>query len=502
MPPFHHPLQIPAALRNQAIPALEYLAANNDARNSMLSRFERDEPPPYVSSTESEEFDDGLLTPQPDTLPEELQTIVDQPLDQREKAKIAHNLGSWVDGASRYRAEARLEEFRLTRYMNHNLFRGEYGKRRLRIMIRHNIKRRWSKLGVWNPEWGIPGRLNEQPEDEDIEWMWKWEHDITGEHQHGKHLVRRALDLRQNLRRGETCPVQPHSHLQLDATASQAESFIISRPWFTWNLDVSEESSRIFRLPLKYQHGVSALKNVGERWKKRGDWRERDLGHLRPSPVYSWKWRHESPSPEPEDLSPLTYIKDSPLDAIDVDFTPSETDAFEAFPPPSPEFAWKGNYIPHSPDRGIFAPLELPEQKDETFAKQQPNDSGLSPPEQESRRYGQRKGQRKTKPSMGQTPRRSARIAALKMPTKLRSSQTSAGNKIISRSSVTKVATRRDMALQHDKEQEALSLLQLRLQRVSNARWSTHASVKSPSATQPYRTRSGRVSKPPVRRIL
>ena len=41
--------------------------------------------------------------------------------------------------------------------------------------------------------------------------------------------------------------------------------------------------------------------------------------------VVGWKWRHESPSPEPEDLSPLITEH--------MDITPSEVDA-----PPSPGF--------------------------------------------------------------------------------------------------------------------------------------------------------------------
>ena len=37
-----------------------------------------------------------------------------------------------------------------------------------------------------------------------------------------------------------------------------------------------------------------------------------------------WKWRHESPSPEPEDLTVLEGGE------LDMDFTPSEVDALEA----------------------------------------------------------------------------------------------------------------------------------------------------------------------------
>ena len=458
MPPFQHPSQIPAALRNQAMPALEYLAANDDARNRALNRFERDEPPPYISSTESEEFDDRLWAPPPDTLPEDLQTTIEQPLNQEEQRRIAHNLGWEMSASSRYREEARLENFRLLGYKHKLLFRGDHGKPRANIIIRHNIKRRWSKLGIWNPEWGIPGRLNERPEDKIAEWRWRWDRDITDRHEHGKQLVKRALGLRQNLRRGETCPVQPRSHLQPDATASQAESFLISRPWFTWYLETSEESKRNTRLPSKYWR--STAKHIVKRWKERGDWRERDLGHLRPSPVYSWKWRHESPSPEPEDLTPLTNIEDSPLEAVDMDFTPSEIDAFEEIPPPVDPWAWKRNYVRRSPLRGpvgslfgptdpsrpnlfhplelpdrsasgdLPAPLELPEQKDETIVEQFDNPRP-SAPKQGNWRQRQGQGRHKANPSPDQTLRRSARIAALTSSTRLSSSQTAAGEKVV-----------------------------------------------------------------------
>jgi hypothetical protein len=41
-------------------------------------------------------------------------------------------------------------------------------------MNRHSIKKRWERLGVWNPEWGIPHRVNEGPKDYG-EWSWVWD---------------------------------------------------------------------------------------------------------------------------------------------------------------------------------------------------------------------------------------------------------------------------------------------------------------------------------------
>lgn len=182
-------------------------------------------------------------------------------------------------------------------------------------------------------------------------WEWRWEpHEPTS---YRERLIARAMRLRQHLRRGESAPVLPRSRLEHDATASQAESFLISRPWFAFDIEVIEEQIRYWRLPhhqrLFYPHSVR--RQVIEWWKERGDWRD-EFG--RTKWVTSWKWRHESPSPEPEDLLHiestsnmkdsledmvaigLHYMtQDNPLDKMD--FTPSETDALEAIELPRPE---------------------------------------------------------------------------------------------------------------------------------------------------------------------
>lgn len=118
------------------------------------------------------------------------------------------------------------------------MFRGLKGSRRLGVLVRHNIKRRWEKLGVWNPDWGFPGR-KVRSNDDISEWRWKWQqHSSDGSGSSdsvttdAQQLLIRALYLRQNLRRGENSPVLPRSHLKQNATALQAELFIITRPWF------------------------------------------------------------------------------------------------------------------------------------------------------------------------------------------------------------------------------------------------------------------------------
>jgi hypothetical protein len=90
--------------------------------------------------------------------------------------------------------------------------KGRAGRERVNIIVRGNIKRRWQKLGVGNPDWGIPGRANRQPNDNTYAWKWPWQHgDAAAEWRPGtekmslnaRHPVVRALRLRQGLRRGE-----------------------------------------------------------------------------------------------------------------------------------------------------------------------------------------------------------------------------------------------------------------------------------------------------------
>jgi hypothetical protein len=135
----------------------------------------------------------------------------------------------------------------------------------------------------------------------------------------------RAIRLRRNLRRGESASILPQSCLEQEVTASQAESFILSRPWFDFVIEWAEEMTRYRRLSDDEQLSSpyrTAREQVIKWWKERGDWMERfDIGNG----VTSWKWRHESPSPEPEDLTPINKMKDSPLDTTDMDFTPSRS---------------------------------------------------------------------------------------------------------------------------------------------------------------------------------
>jgi hypothetical protein len=283
------------------------------------------------------------------------------------------------------------------------------------------------------PSVGDPGRVDAQPKDYDHDWKWKWESDTDPPPSDPRHPISRAVQLRKNLDYGERLLPPPRSRLQENDSASQAESFIISRPWFLYSLECNEFSRRKDRIPWQ-QRGrphPGGGNQVTIWWKERGDWQEdwevpgKDRGH----PVAEWKWRHESPSPEPEDLSRL--LTDG------MDFTPSEIDALEANrrpTPPPPRFPQPsdpechGPYIfgnvdlldfgacnPPQPDIGVEdAPLvQLIEPEDQNMqAAQAEPAEPLNPPPR--RRCHPRKQSQPARVASAPAPplRRSARIAA------------------------------------------------------------------------------------------
>lgn len=429
MPPLFDEVQIHNALQNEALPALERLAGNSRFRDATLRRFDRDEPPPYQSSTDDDDSEYVLLHPalgiNGDTVLDDFKDLMDPPLQDNEQSEVATSLfhtARVYDPGVRYRAEVRTEERRIDgfswlpsddtkKYLH---FSGRAGQERRNVIARRNIKRRWQKLGVWNPQWGIPDRRNNpQPNDEPCGWKWRWEHDSSSTKSTtsyeapalgAQHPIRRGVRLRQGLRRDEHVPVPPRSHIPDDASASLAESFIISRPWFIYESELSEEYMRFRRIPLeKRRHYKDPMaKHVIEQWKLRGDWRDdwRDPGG---EFVPGWKWRHESPSPEPEDLTPLNTSS--------MEFTPSEVDALEAIPPPTPP-PERHYYPPGDPRRepgtGLFArPPDPPLEPSDPAGTQE---TGEPEPQSPLRRRQRQRRRRDENPS--QPPRRSARIAA------------------------------------------------------------------------------------------
>ncbi|SPQ25034.1 253bb602-825c-4ac0-b4c1-7d26754dd4a3 [Thermothielavioides terrestris] len=332
MPPFFDLLQLQDAITARAVPVLERLATSpNRLNNSLNNRFERDDPPPYVSSSESEEEEalhHPVLSRPREIVLEEYRDLLSRPLNDNETQNLVSSLngiGIYTPGG-RYRYEASREHDLLSsfyRSVNANshandLLKGTSGYQRRDVIVRRNIRKRWQRLGIWNPEWGIPGRVNRQPNDNLRSWKWKWQHTADPPPSDPRHPVNRAVQLRRNLAYGEYAPPPPRSRLRDDSSTSEAESFIISRPWFVWEVEKFEFRERQRRIPVEKRGrpnpGEDSL--VTKWWKERGDW------------TPGWKWRHESPSPEPEDLTLLN--------TDDMDFTPSEVDALEVIPPTPP----------------------------------------------------------------------------------------------------------------------------------------------------------------------
>jgi hypothetical protein len=292
MSPFFDEAQIHNALRNEALPELERLADNERLRDRAVRRFDRDEPPPYVSSTEDEdEFGSGPpLGFEGGALLDEFADLITPPLTDAERDWVATDLSytrkTYIPG-ERYHKEALVEAERVRnlcfklRPANAAVeglldFWGRAGQERLNIIVRRNIKRRWQKLGVWNPRWGIPGRHNStNPDDDKSKWKWRWQDgddaaewtmSTTPTATNPHHPITRALMLRRGLRRGEHTPVLPRPRLPPDAPASQAESFIIARPWFIFQAEFLEERQRFHRIPTQRRrhHTDSIVKPVIE----------------------------------------------------------------------------------------------------------------------------------------------------------------------------------------------------------------------------------------------
>jgi len=326
-----------------------------------------------VSSTEDDYEEEEEEEPPVD----DVARLLDEPLTNREFSGVAHGLFWQYNPSTRYNLELEFETDRLSwaarkATENTRKYFVQYGSgndnraghARTNIIARRNIKRRWERLGVWNPAWGIPGREdNPLPKDNEREWKWPW-HDETTEWRpftaeeadamvrNPRHPAVRALELRRGMRQADHSPVIPRSRLGKDVSASQGESFITSRPWFMLEVEQGEREARVTRLfahPSPAYSKAARPPSIATRWNERGDWKEEwpENYHAR---LVGWKWRHESPSPEPEDHNRL----DDPT----LDLTPSEVDALEAVRPPTPPAPQFLVYVEPTepPKKSLFGP--------------------------------------------------------------------------------------------------------------------------------------------------
>lgn len=134
MPAFLTRQQLHNAMHRDALPALERLATNSQLRDRALSRFNNDDPPPYVSSSETENdenalrFHPAMPCPGSATVLEKYKAVLDLPLNEEEEDQmIARNLSLYSPGR-RYRLEAKAEWNRISDlvstyyFSNPNLF--------------------------------------------------------------------------------------------------------------------------------------------------------------------------------------------------------------------------------------------------------------------------------------------------------------------------------------------------------------------------------------------
>ncbi|EEP80244.1 predicted protein [Uncinocarpus reesii 1704] len=311
----------PARL-NAIMPALQRMEEDPAFLERTRHRFDNSDPPPPYSS--------GSITrlPTPDPFqPVANSNNLDKPPRKPKKDRIEDEY-------------CKRDENRKPLYHGPSLH-GRAGQQRLRIMIRHSIKKRWERLGVWQPEWGIPRRVRCRDNDEPTNWCWRrngcWKRDdipyverkfdsLPPEVQMAswpsldeEHPSERAvrLYLKERGEWDETLDPPPPVAGSTLSFAVDDRDLIITRPWFMWHVEIHDEEMRLRRHSNCSEFWHTSRRNVATRWKEKGCWK--DSWGDEPG----WRWRHESPSPEPPDPSCM-------------EFTPCEIDAFEEIPPPSP----------------------------------------------------------------------------------------------------------------------------------------------------------------------
>ncbi|KIW09776.1 hypothetical protein PV08_11876 [Exophiala spinifera] len=182
-------------------------------------------------------------------------------------------------------------------------------------MIRHSIKKRWQKLGVWNSKWGVPtGELggfgnNDGPK------SWEWESLSQARESAESRAIRLHLQ-RQGRENENLTPQLQEVGDTPDIQVDDRESLITSRPWFLWALEVAEEAVRLQRNPKQSKieayepaPGVIICLEIG--------WMDGAT-----CLVGSGKMSHH---------------RQNPPDPDEMEFTPSEIDASEAIRPSTPQ---------------------------------------------------------------------------------------------------------------------------------------------------------------------
>lgn len=179
---------------------------------------------------------------------------------------------------------------------------------------REFVKLRWQRLGVWDPSWDIqtPKKSKKKVRfaTPSSKWEWKWQSESGTDSRTDKELLEQLLQSRSDLCYAEHRPVAPRADLAPDATRAQWLSFLSSRPWFTYYLEIEEEMLRLERLPEEEFAKISstAPSRVRSRWQALGIW-DRNWEAFcckdTKSPYPGWKWRTETPESDPELLCQL-----------------------------------------------------------------------------------------------------------------------------------------------------------------------------------------------------
>lgn len=336
------------ALAKQPLPEPEKLAPNPGRLDTGLAwGFEHDALPVCDSPSDFGE-DDSVRHP---ALEEPLEVVLEEnkdllvaPLSDEELLKVAEDLKTLYRPGLRFHKEASREYWQLEAFGKScrasprvkNLLWGEKGKQRRVIIARHIVRKRWEHLGIWNPEWGIPREIDTEPDGCIAEWKWTWQAGTEEPGPNSERLVMRVVQQRKGLSGGDQAPLPgAHSALAGDVSASDGESFITSRPWFLFDLESAEFSTRMKRLPLnqcdlepaKPENNVY-IGEVVEWWKQRGHWNTgQDMPGDPRGATTGWRWPFEALLGEWDKL-PL-------LNSDGMDYSPSEIDALEAIPPPN-----------------------------------------------------------------------------------------------------------------------------------------------------------------------